>query len=270
MTWQIILVLSLTGLAMFFFAFEWVSPDVTALGLLLALTISGLLPVEKAFAGFGSDAVIVILGLFILAAALLRTGVVDFAEQRLFRYTGENPFRLLATIMMTTAVSDGISQLRYDHPHGDDRHLAPRPSMALRAEDIVLIEGNRDEILKIKDTPGIDIKGDIRLVDPETDAEEIGLAEVIIPPCSLLARRTLTQIGFRQRYGLQVPGINRHGDVLRSKLGDVNLSVGDVLLVQGEHANLARLELDSAFQILETKGSAKRRGLENILAEGAD
>ncbi len=122
--------------------------------------------------------------------------------------------------------------------------------MKLRAGDIVLIEGNSDEILKIKDTPGIDIKGDIRLVDTERDDEEIGLAEVIIPPRSSLARRTLTQIGFRQRYGLQVLGINRHGDVLRSKLGDVTFRVGDVLLVQGEHANLARLELDSAFQIL--------------------
>lgn len=390
MTWQIILVLSLTGVSMLFFAFEWVSPDVTALGLLLTLTISGLLPVEKAFAGFGSDAVIVILGLFILAAALLRTGVVDFAGQRLFRYTGENPFRLLVTIMLTTAVMStfisntasaaffmplvfgvarrakmspsrllmpmafaailassitiigtstnivvsammtrygldpiGVFELapvgipiaiaglvymlvfgcrlipdrfamkgdeKADSPRvirpylteielkndssmvgeelqesalrrdfdvhvlrivrGEDRHLAPRPSMKLRAGDVVLIEGNRDEILKIKDAPGIDIKGDIRLVDPETDDEEVGLAEVIIPPRSLLARRTLTQIGFRQRYGLQVLGINRHGDVLRSKLGDVTLRVGDVLLVQGEHANLARLELDSAFQIL--------------------
>ncbi len=96
--------LSLTGLAMLFFAFEWVSPDVTALGLLLALTISGLLPVEKAVSGFGNDAVIVILGLLILAAALLRTGVVDFAGRRLFRYTEEKPFRLLATIMLTTAI----------------------------------------------------------------------------------------------------------------------------------------------------------------------
>ena len=39
-------------------AFEFVAAEVVALAMLLALTLTGLVPADKAFAGFGSDTVI--------------------------------------------------------------------------------------------------------------------------------------------------------------------------------------------------------------------
>lgn len=84
MTFPIVLLLALTIVAMVLFAVEIISADVVALGLLLALTLTGLLPPERAFAGFGSDAVIVIPGLLILTGALLRTGVMELAGRYCF------------------------------------------------------------------------------------------------------------------------------------------------------------------------------------------
>ena len=46
----------------------------------------------------GSDTVIVIMGLLILTAALLRTGVMDLAGRAILRQTGKNPTRLLVGI----------------------------------------------------------------------------------------------------------------------------------------------------------------------------
>lgn len=100
---QIILLLSILVAAIVLFSFEWVSADVVALGVLITLILTGLLPAEQAFAGFGSDTVIMILGLLILTAALGRTGVVEMVGRTILRRTGENPQRLLVVIILSAA-----------------------------------------------------------------------------------------------------------------------------------------------------------------------
>ena len=71
-TLLVILVAAIAG-----FWTERFPSDVVALGVLLSLILTGLLSPTDAFAGFGSETVLMILGLLILTAALVRTGVVD-------------------------------------------------------------------------------------------------------------------------------------------------------------------------------------------------
>src|SRR5688500_17833966 len=103
MTPQILILLCLLAAALGLFWWERVSSEVVALGLLLALAFTGLLPADQAFAGFGSDTVIMILGLLILTAALERTGVVELAGRAVLRHAGENPDRLLWIVMLASA-----------------------------------------------------------------------------------------------------------------------------------------------------------------------
>jgi len=100
MTFQIAMLLALIGVALVFFAFDWVSADVVAIGLMLTLVLTGLVPAQKAFAGFGSDSVILILGLLILTAALLKSGVMELVGRPLVRYTGDRPFPLEPSCLM--------------------------------------------------------------------------------------------------------------------------------------------------------------------------
>ncbi|MFZ6027840.1 MAG: SLC13 family permease [Chloroflexota bacterium] len=110
MTFAIFLLLVILIVALVLFSFEWVPADVTALGVLLVLILSGLLPVEKAFAGFGSETVLLLLGLLIMTAALMRTGVVEMAGRVFLRVTHERPERLLVlTMLATSALSAFIS-----------------------------------------------------------------------------------------------------------------------------------------------------------------
>ena len=75
MTLPIALLLGIIVVAMILFSFERIPADIVGLVILMMLTITGLLPPEETFAGFGSDAVIMIFGLLVLTAALLlRTG----------------------------------------------------------------------------------------------------------------------------------------------------------------------------------------------------
>lgn len=85
LTTEMALLLTLMGIALVLFAFEWVAADVVALGFLVIMIVTGLVSTGEAYAGFGSDTVFTLMGLFILTAALQRTGVVEMTGRTLLR-----------------------------------------------------------------------------------------------------------------------------------------------------------------------------------------
>jgi di/tricarboxylate transporter len=91
-------------LALILFAREWTPPDVTALGLMLGLILLGLLEPAAAFAGFGSDTVMMILGLLILTETLVHTGLVDAVGRWLLHLIGNSTARLQSMILVAPAV----------------------------------------------------------------------------------------------------------------------------------------------------------------------
>jgi di/tricarboxylate transporter len=101
---QLLIFAAILGTALIFFARERIPSEVTALGVLLALVFSGLLPADRAFAGFGSDTVMTILGLLIMTSALERTGVVEKAGAVILRRAGSDPVRLFLFVLVSTAV----------------------------------------------------------------------------------------------------------------------------------------------------------------------
>jgi di/tricarboxylate transporter len=104
MTIQIALVLGTVAAALVLFSIEKIPVDVTALGILLFLIITGLLPAEQAFMGFGSEVVVMMLGLLILVAALTRTGVTDMAGRLLLNHGQSGEKELLLAVMAVAAL----------------------------------------------------------------------------------------------------------------------------------------------------------------------
>jgi len=388
-TFEIGLLLTLTVICVILFSLEWISPDVTALMLVLALVFTGLLNADTAFQGFGSETVIMILGLLILTAALLRTGVVDLVGAKLLRLTGRSPMRLMLVVMFASAslgafmsntastaffvpVVIGLAKRAHVSPRqlllplafasiltssvtliststnivvsglmtghglepigmfemapvglpiaatgliymsiagalwlrgnrveaegeaapslraylsevvvlpgsklvgrtlgesalghdldftvvrivrGKTEYLAPRADTVIQAGDLLLVEASPEELLRVKDTAGIEIKADLKLGDPNLPEEELGIVEVILLSRSPIIGRTLKGIGFRERYGLQVLGLSRHGQILHKKISELPLRLGDILLIQGGRAEIAALEADRTFRIVQT------------------
>ena len=103
MTPEIALCLGILGCAILLFAWDRVPADVVALGVMMAVIATGLLPADKAFAGFGSDTVMMILGLLIMSAGLIQTGVVEIAGRYVFEIAGQNPRVFLPLIMVSVA-----------------------------------------------------------------------------------------------------------------------------------------------------------------------
>jgi di/tricarboxylate transporter len=143
--------------------------------------------------------------------------------------------------------------------------IMPRSSTRIEAGDVMLVKGKIDELVRVKETEGIDIKGDLLASDLQN--EDIKLAEIIITPRSPLVNCTLKQSHFLQKYGLKVLAIHRHRSYVREKIGDISLLMGDVLLVQGPAEKLEGAQATNDFAVLGQFTQVlykKRRGLITI------
>jgi di/tricarboxylate transporter len=134
---------------------------------------------------------------------------------------------------------------------GSGGRIAPSAQEVIQSEDLLLVQGRVEDILRVKTEAGIEIKADFKLSDSDLEAEDVELFEVMVLRGSDFVGRTLKGLKFRQRYGLTVLAVNRHGVALLSKISTVSLRFGDVLMVQGDRDRIEHLVLDGQFLLLE-------------------
>jgi sodium-dependent dicarboxylate transporter 2/3/5 len=77
---------------------------ITGLFALVAPPLMGVMSVKQAFTFFGSEPVFFILGVFILAAALLKSGLSTRLALRLLRSSAKSPKRLILQVMFASAL----------------------------------------------------------------------------------------------------------------------------------------------------------------------
>ncbi|MFC4729429.1 SLC13 family permease [Coralloluteibacterium thermophilus] len=106
LTNDMLLVFGLVGFTMAMFMTERVRADLTALVVLIALGLLGLVPAERLFAGFAGNAVISVMATMILGAGLDRTGALNRLAVWLLRKSRGMEERL---ILMTSAIAGAIS-----------------------------------------------------------------------------------------------------------------------------------------------------------------
>jgi di/tricarboxylate transporter len=145
-----------------------------------------------------------------------------------------------------------------------NRRLTPARDTVIAAGDVLLVKARAEELMKVKAAAGIEIRPELHLDDPALQSDDTKIAEALVKPMSELIGRTLTDVHFRQRFGLTVLAINRHGTPLRERLGRIKLRLGDLLLVQGPRESLEQLRRNPDLTILEELSPAlyrRKRGL---------
>jgi di/tricarboxylate transporter len=100
---EILTVLAFTGVAVVLMATELLRAELAAWFLTIALTLSGLITPQEAFAGLSNTAVVTILAVFILTKGLDKTGVIGYVGNVLRRLAGNRSTRFLALVMVSGA-----------------------------------------------------------------------------------------------------------------------------------------------------------------------
>ncbi|MEH6474034.1 MAG: SLC13 family permease [Sneathiella sp.] len=137
--------------------------------------------------------------------------------------------------------------------------LPPFDDMVLRPADSVVFAGTRKSLTEaFSDNP--QIMGDFHSIDdtgsPDANTAPVSkdqtVAEVVIAPASRMIGRALHQINFFYRTDCAVLGIQRRSRMIRtSRMTDIRLEAGDVLLLLGSRTNVMRLRNNPDVLLLE-------------------
>ncbi len=95
--------------------------------------------------------------------------------------------------------------------------------------------------------------------------DKIGIAEVVLMPNSKLINQSVKDSGFREKYHVNILGIQRSNEYILQGLKDQKLKNGDVLLVQGEWENIDLLneEQDEWVVVGQPSEEAKKITLDS-------
>ena len=126
------------------------------------------------------------------------------------------------------------------------------PETVIKEDDVLYLSGSFEQVRLFATETNSDMidmheleesapafKGQIRF-------DEIGIAEVVVLSNSRLVNQPVKNSGFREKYKVNILGIQRQKKYILQDLKNEKILSGDVLLVQGEWSNIARLTEESA------------------------
>ncbi|MFZ8864715.1 MAG: SLC13 family permease [Rickettsiales bacterium] len=134
-------------------------------------------------------------------------------------------------------------------------------NMLLQENDILAISGTRETLSKLVYkktnifTKNLHID-DFAANNDNFNLNETNLAEIVVAPASRLIGETIKKSGLYSNYNCPVIGIQRKGNLVKSKISYLRLVAGDVLLILGESNKLA--DIKNNKDVILTKWSAQQ------------
>jgi len=124
---------------------------------------------------------------------------------------------------------------------GEAPMIMPEPNEVLQAGDRLVVEGRRRDFENLRALEQLEIERRTDTDVAKLASGDTGLVEAILSPQTTLEGKTLRQINFREKFGLNVLALWRKGRAHRSNLRDMELRFGDALLLLGPRAKLQLL-----------------------------
>lgn len=143
--------------------------------------------------------------------------------------------------------------------------ISPSPDELVQEGDTVLVQGEPrlNDLLDYGLRRVQEAEGHHEIASPEAI-----LGEVVLSPHSRSAGKSLRELHFREKYGLNVLALWRRNKPEVAGLSDTRLEAGDALLVQGPAAQFGLLRDDRDFLLLEQDPDAVMRPRKARLAAG--
>ena len=104
-----IITLCVLAVAAFLFVTELIPLAVTAMAACTALGILGVLPSKQVYAGLSNSTVVLFGGMFVIGAAMFKTGLAEAIGVAVVKKAGTNEIPLMAAIMLVTIVLSAVS-----------------------------------------------------------------------------------------------------------------------------------------------------------------
>ncbi len=103
--WLVTLILVI---AMLLLITERLPVDLTSIGIMVALILSGILTPKEGIAGFASPAVITVGSMFLISKGMIRTGAVGFISQKVLQYSRGRPKLAIVLILAIVGLASAF------------------------------------------------------------------------------------------------------------------------------------------------------------------
>lgn len=134
----------------------------------------------------------------------------------------------------------GITVLSIVRTDEEASVLAPGPYNRIRNDDVLIVQGEPDSLLRMRQDLGLRERESVQVGDTRLDSADVQVVEAVVPVNSPLVGQTLVESDFRAATGLNVLAMSKSGDVLPTKIGNTRISTGDTMLIQGHRRDVVR------------------------------
>ncbi len=109
----------------------------------------------------------------------------------------------------------------------------PLNRLVFEADDQVLFKTRASGVMELNETEGLNLLKEGDLGFDRVRTESAVLMEGIVGPESRMVGHSLSELNFRQRFGVLILAVHRRGVNLRDRFENVKLAFGDSLLIEG-------------------------------------
>ncbi|MER8828740.1 SLC13 family permease [Mesorhizobium sp. M0938] len=117
--------------------------------------------------------------------------------------------------------------------------MTPLPDVVLKANDILLLEGDPEALDRLVSQGKLSVTGD-RVGGDDTTSEMIAI-EAVIGESSSLIGWTAQRLALYDRFNVNLLAVSRHGERLDRRLAEIQLRLGDVVVLQGNAAAIPEI-----------------------------
>lgn len=130
---------------------------------------------------------------------------------------------------------------------GDEVNFIPDPDEVLREDDRLLLQTRNEDLETLRAVQELQVEEEMTPALNLYATDRLATEEITLAPLSRLGGRTAAEIGFNEKYGLELVAIRRGGQTVHTDLQTERLNFGDALLLVGPRNNLRRLARDPSF-----------------------
>ena len=169
-------------------------------------------------------------------------------EQRLFRVQVPADAPCCGKMLQTLDVPNryGVSVMEIRRKITSNRslfsniydHITAGPHTVIQGGDILYLSGDADRVTRMAEENAL---CQLDALNSSSESDKIGIAEVLLLHNSSLHNVTVRDCGFREKFNINILGIQRNDTYYLHDLRDFSMRRGDALLVQGEWKDIARM-----------------------------
>jgi len=126
-----------------------------------------------------------------------------------------------------------VTVVGISHTEKKDKSYVPRSRDEIFPGDDLVVVGRVRNVRSLAEEYGWQVKPGLEAFAESLSRTNAGMAETVVSPRSELIGKTMSEVNFKELYGLNPVGLFKENKVFYSGLTHIRLRMGDTLLLQG-------------------------------------